>query len=377
MPEPSVVALRYIAEDASTGYGDWADRLVRAIRDHGTTVEYLGWSHPVDGAVLSLERFSRDERPRDRVPAGAPTVAHLVPEYYPFVRELVPDGRFIAHTVWEADRIPDHWPALLNDTDLVVVPTDWNRDVFIEGGVRVPIAVVPLVACDPVAADGAGALDIPGELLVFYSIGRWDQRKAMFHVVEAFLRAFTREDPVLLVVKTGSKIEMPPAEGWGNDNPLASTPAWQLARLVSRHRNPAHIRLEVGDWTEDQIAGLHARGDCYVSLTHGEGWGMGAFDACAYGNPVVATGWGGALAYLDAESASLVEARLVPVEHVHSAFSPDQRWAEPDLDHAVELLRAVARDVGAARARAEPLRQRVLQTYAPAAIARTFLDALA
>ena len=37
---------------------------------------------------------------------------------------------------------------------------------------------------------------------------------------------------------------------------------------------------------------IHAIGDCYVSLTHGEGWGMGAFDAATLGKPVLITGWG-------------------------------------------------------------------------------------
>jgi glycosyltransferase involved in cell wall biosynthesis len=377
MPAASAATLRYIAEDAPTGYGDWANRLVRALRDHGAEVEYLGWPNTVAGAAPVLSRFSRDERPRECVSADAPTVVHLVPEYYPLVRELVPYGRFIGHTVWEADRIPDHWPGLLNETDLVIVPTEWNRDVFVEGGVRVPVAVVPPVARVPVLRDGGAPLDIPDELIVFYAIGRWDQRKAMFHAVEAFLRAFTGDDPVVLVVKTGPKIEMPPTEEWGTDNPRAWTTGWQVARLVSRHRHPAQLRLEVGDWTDDQIAALHARGDCYVSLTRGEGWGMGAFDACAYGNPVVATGWGGALAFLDDEGASLVETRIIPVEHVYASYSPDQRWAEPNLDHAVELLRTVASDVAAARARAGPLQERVLRDYAPTVVAREFLKVLA
>ena len=370
-------SLRYVAEDAPTGYGDAADRLVRAVRGSGAQVEYRGWSNTRGGAAPAFVRFSRDDRPRDRVPAGAPTVVHLVPEYYPLVRTVMADGPFVAHTVWESDRIPNHWPDLLNETDLVIVPTEWNRDVFLDGGVRVPVAVVPHVACDPISGDGGEPLGLPDDVVVFYAIGRWDQRKAMFHTVDAFLKAFTSDDPVVLVVKTGPRIEMPPAKEWGTSNPLAWTTGWQMARLVSRYSRPATIRLEVGDWTAAQIAGLHTRGDCYVTLTHGEGWGIGAFDACAYGNHVVATGWGGLLEFLDADSASLVSSTVIPVEHhAFASYSPDQRWAEPDLDEAVEFLRAVARDPEQARTRATPLRDRVLRDFAAPVVAQTFLDVI-
>jgi glycosyltransferase involved in cell wall biosynthesis len=368
-------SLRYIAEDAPSGYGDAADRLVRALRAGGTRVEYRGWSDTLSGAEPETVPFSRDDHPFERALPHAPTVAHLVPEYYPLVREYVGDGAFVAHTVWETDRIPQHWPGLLNATDLAVVPSEWNRTVFRDGGVRVPVVAIPHVACEPVTS--SQSLGVPDDLIVFYTIGRWNERKAVFHTVRAFLDAFTADDPVALVVKTGAWTEMPPAPGFGDDNPLRFTTGWQLAAIVSSYRKPAAVRLETGTWSPDRIAALHTRGDCYVGLARGEGWGIGAFDACAYGNPVVATGWGGVLEYLTPDGASLVDYELRPVEHfAFDSYSPDQRWAEPNLEHAVELLRAVADNLDRARARAAALRDRVLRDFAPDVVSRRFLDAL-
>jgi glycosyltransferase involved in cell wall biosynthesis len=370
----SPVALRYVAQDARTGYGDAADRLVRAVRDSGVRVEYRGWSDTSAGAPPALVPCSRDPIPSERAEPEAPTVAHLVPEHYPFVRSVVPPGPFVAHTVWESDRLPQHWPALLNETDLVVVPTAWNRDVFTASGVRTPIAIVPHVATAAAPGDGGASLAVPDDLLVFYAIGRWDERKAMFLSVRAFLDAFTAADPVVLVVKTGPRTEMPPV-AWGAANPLAWTTAWQVAALVREYPNPARVQVEAETWPEARIAGLHARGDCYLSLARGEGWGLGAFDATAYGNPVIATGWGGFLEYLDAETAYLVDHTLTPVEHHEfSSYSPDQLWASPDLDHAVALLREVAADPARARSRAARSRDRVRGDYAPARVAQRFLD---
>jgi glycosyltransferase involved in cell wall biosynthesis len=368
--------LRYVAEDAPTGYGDAADRLVRAVRGTGARVELRGWSNTLGGAAPALLPFSRDPLPHEAAAPGAPTVAHLVPEHYPLVRSVVADGPLVAHTVWETDRLPRHWPELLHASDRVIVPTHWNREVFTASGVRTPIAVVPHVATTPHPGDGGVGLGVDADDFVFYTIGRWDERKAVFLAIEAYLCAFTAADPVVLVVKTGPHLEMPPGE-WGAGNPRSWTTAWHVASVVRQFRNPARVRLEVEPWNDDRIAGLHARGDCYLTLARGEGWGMGAFDASAYGNPVIATGWGGFLAYLDDSSAFLVDHTLTPVEHhASTSYSRDQQWAAPDLDHAVDLLRAVVADPDAARGRAALARARVLDECAPARVAATFLHAL-
>ena len=65
---------------------------------------------------------------------------------------------------------------------------------------------------------------------------------------------------------------------------------------------------------------------------------------------------------------------LVPVEHeTPRSYSPDQRWAEPDVAHAAELLRQIAADRRAARRRAAPLQDRVLREYAPQVVAQRLL----
>lgn len=368
-------ALRYVAEDGSTGYSVAAGRLVEALRSVGVGVELLGLSQTHRGAAAEWVAHSRDDPAQAaKAAADAPTVMHLVPEHLPHVRRAT-TGKFFVHTVWETDRLPVHWPALLNRSDGVLVPSTWNRDTFAASGVRVPIEVVPHVACQPTQAPGE-RLAIPDDLVVFYTISRWDERKLPALTVRAFLEAFTADDPVLLVVKTGPLSEMPAPDGWGRESPLYLTTGWQVARLVRAYPRPARVQLWVDDWDDARIAALHARGDCYVTLTHGEGWGLGSFDACAYGNSVIATGWSGHLAYLEG-STTLVDYDLVPVDSsAAGSYAPDQLWAQARLEHAVELLRRVAADPAGARRCAQPLRERVLRDYAGPAVAARFLNAL-
>ncbi len=361
--------LRYIAQDELTGYGDAADRLVRALRASGVRVEYRGWPALTAADPLTLRRHSRDPLPDEHSVPGAPTIAHLVPAHHSHVRtalDALPGGAgpLLWHTVWETDRLPKHWPALLNRVDRVIVPTVWNREVFEMSGVSKPIAVVPHVACDPGPGDGGVALGLPPDVVVFYTISRWDQRKDPAAVIHAFLEAFTADDPVALVVKTTPIPPSPVIGNRRNEAVMAGDTVLEVERIMREHRRPALVRVETEDWSPARIAGLHSRGDCFVSLSHGEGWNVGAFDAAAYGNPVVVTGWGGSLAWLELSTAYLVDHDLEPVDHVEPwTFSPEQHWAVARRAHAVELLREVAADLHAARRRADPLRTKVLHDY--------------
>jgi len=367
--------LRYLAEDARSGYGDAADRLVRALRGAGVPIEYRGWNG--DATPPQPVRHSRDPHPRARAPRDAPTIVHLVPEHYPHVAAALPDSPLVAHTVWETDRIPEHWPGLLRGFEQVVVPTTWNQAVFEASGIAAPVVVVPHVACDPTPGDRGAPLELPDDVTVFYTIARWDERKAPAAVIQAFLEAFTADDPVALVVKTTPHVQYPPPTGWATPSRLLGTTLLEIARITSRYPRPPLVRVEVDDWTPDRVAGLHHRGDCYVSLSHGEGWGLGAFDAAAYGNPVVITGWGGPLAYLDPDAAFLVEYDLEPVQHHAPEFyGPRQRWAVPRLEHGVALLREVAASPTTARRRAAPLQTAVREGFAPARVAEQFLTAV-
>ena len=123
---------------------------------------------------------------------------------------------------------------------------------------------------------------------------------------------------------------------------------------------------------------LHQRGDCFVSLTKGEGWGLGAFDAAGHGNCVIMTGFGGQLDYLDNENAYLVDYRLTPArdDFARSSFMPDQNWAEADIQHAARLMKYVYSHQEEARAKAARLQRRILQDFSEQAVVPRFLEVL-
>ena len=317
-----------------------------------------------------LQRFCGRDIPYDTV------VVHMVPEYFPEWVEREPGKRMFGYTVWETDCVPRHWLACLNAMDTIIVPCDWNREVFEQGGVRVPVRVVPHAAAPAGPADPHLGLSARESDFVFYSINTWSPRKNTAALLEAYLSNFTRDDPVVLVLKTGE---------WDMTSPFLPvvrrflhTTKRSLRRIMSRYPNAARIELIVDHLSDAQVSGLHARGDCFVSLCHAEGWGMGAFDACLHGNPVIITGYGGQLEYLPSEAAYLVDYEMVPVDvsMVRKSYSPDQRWAEAKIEHAGKLMRQAFENHEEAKQRGEALRKHVSARFHSETVARQFVEAL-
>jgi glycosyltransferase involved in cell wall biosynthesis len=115
-----------------------------------------------------------------------------------------------------------------------------------------------------------------------------------------------------------------------------------------------------------------------VALTRGEGWGLTLTEAASWGNPIVVTGHGGQLDHLDDSTALLVDHRLVPVVDPGNrpSYTPDQRWAEPSVDHAAALLRQVLDDPAGARTCGTAGRARMAERYGPSTVAAAFVAAV-
>jgi hypothetical protein len=345
----------YAALDEASGYGTAALRLYGALRAAGQDVAWLPFRPGPDWGL--------GYQPAGPTTTADTVVAHLTPEYYPRMRQLVPGASLVAHTVWETDRLPRHWPELVEMTDRVIVPCRWNAEVF-RAEVSIPVAVVPHVAVEVRRTTSPTWSNIGDDTFVCYSIAPWTARKAPWLTVAAYAEAFRGDDDVLLVLLTS------PTDFTSGGGTVVA-----MARALAGHPDPPKVLLVTRKLDEAELAALHTRADCFVSLCRSEGWGLGAFDAGAYGNEVVITGFGGQLDYLDREVARLVDHDLVPVDDPVGApsYTPDQTWAEPSVAHAAALLREAldTRD----QARGARLAARIAERYHGPRIAAAFAAA--
>jgi glycosyltransferase involved in cell wall biosynthesis len=188
--------------------------------------------------------------------------------------------RSAAITMHELDHLPASkrdWVDILNRLDLLITPTAWNRDVWRQVGVTVPIEVIPL------GIDTASYFPVTGRrctfLCVHENLGGDSSREDWLDTLRAYLGAFGVEDDVRLVVKTW---KWKPAE-------FAAARLGVLAELGVGEEQAAAIDVLDGVLSAEEMRELYQRAWLFLKNANREGWSMPCTEALACGTPVAAT----------------------------------------------------------------------------------------
>lgn len=252
---------------------------------------------------------------------------HTTPEFWSDKKDSTAVN--IGYTIWETTKLHPHWPGYINsNVTKVLVGCEWNKKVFKESGVTIPVGVVPhginmkeFDNIKPYQISGVKDTDF-----VFYGIFQWTERKNPMALLKAYYHAFEGRDDVVLVLKT-----------YRNNYSAVEKDAVRASITKLKYYMPMRhyprVMLISNMLTEQEISGLHKTGNCYVSLDRGEGFGLSPFSAGAAGNPIIVTNFGGSTEYAKEDNSYLVDYRLTPVFGM--PWSPwyrgDQCWAEPDI----------------------------------------------
>jgi glycosyltransferase involved in cell wall biosynthesis len=262
--------------------------------------------------------------------------------------------RLIVLTTWETESLPPRAVEGLNQVLEVWVPCSFNREVF-QRQLQTPVFQLPHpVSTAPDScmdrAEIENILGVKEDDYVFLTVATWQERKNLPGMVEAFVRAFSGNPKFKLVIKT--------LFGFTSAEDAVKQTAAAIRR-VKTTPFPAEEQIKVfaNRWPDDAMAGLMQRADCYVSLHSGEGWCYPLFDAACNGTPVIATGYSGPMDYLDPRYHRLVRYEMTQCDTrrqpSYFTFTPDMKWAKPDLSHATELMREVYENREAAKQQAQ------------------------
>jgi glycosyltransferase involved in cell wall biosynthesis len=106
----------------------------------------------------------------------------------------------------------------------------------------------------------------------------------------------------------------------------------------------ADKRIRVIDHTmsSEELTGLLANCDCYISLHRSEGFGFGPADAMGLGKPVITTAYSGVTDFCNSETALPIDYVLDRVPQGAYPFMDAKRqyyWASPDIDAAAFQMR--------------------------------------
>jgi len=174
----------------------------------------------------------------------------------------------------------------------------------------------------------------------FLTVAQFGPRKNLLNTIKWFIEEFRNED-VGLVVKSNI------AKNCLMDRNRLQSDLTKFLRQQGERQ--CKVFLLHGDMTDAEMHSLyqHPQINAFVSLPHGEGFGLPIFEAAYSGLPVVSTGWSGQLDFLvDAKGKEQfynVAFDLQPVQkevHWEGVIVPDSMWAFAREGSAKEQMRA-------------------------------------
>lgn len=353
---------------SSSGYGTISRSMVMNIFNSGNynvSLVPVGWGysstiHPskdVDDALIFMAN--------NRISEGSDFVWMQigVPHEFKRVSSTVNIG---VTAGLEVEQYPSVWAQYCNQMSAIIVLSSFVKERLIKCGVSVPIYVV-----NP-GVDTTIFNNLPNKELLsdlnfptkfnFLTVGQWlpggvgEDRKNIPATILTVLDAFSDNSDVGIVVKT-----------YINNN---SSPdryiVLERMREILGSKYYGRVHIVHGNLTDSEMASLYKKCDAFVSLTHGEGYFMPLLEAVACDLPVVVTGWGGHMDFIDSNLAATIEYKfdqVPPASWMPNLLGQGQFWAYPDYEKAKNRLRKVHTGYNIARQKAEQLGKKIRENF--------------
>ena len=249
----------------------------------------------------------------------------------------------ILYTMLEVDGLPDEWIAGCNNyADEVWVADSFNVQTFKDAGVTKPIRVMPLgidknyfhPKIKPLAIEYLNEVN-------FVVVGEWGLRKNIEYTIDCFKKAFTKDTPVSLWIKTHY--------GGGTGHPLDKI----RNKLKEYHELSGPPVMAIISTNEDvnkrnyrryfphyMMGSFYRSFDLLVNLSNGEGADMPAKEALACGVPVMRNSFSSKDFLIDTPGVVLVDHDLeFPGKNTGCPYyncKEEIRWGRPNEKSIIE-----------------------------------------
>ena len=278
--------------------------------------------------------------------------ADFIPEVIGNLPKKFTKNRYnIGLWAWEMPEFPDRWEKSFSYLDEIWVPSEFVRKAVSE---KSPIPVVTMphsvrLMNQPYLK--RMFFDLPEDRFLFlsmYDVHSIQERKNPKAAIEAYKLAFPKESSdAALVVKVNNANEA------------------ELEEVQGFIENRADIIIINGAFSRYEVDSLIACCDCFISLHRSEGFGLVLAEAMALGKPVIATNWSANQDFMSEENAACVNYSLVKLEKDYGPYDAGQHWAEPDLDHAAQLVKMIFSDRDYSKSVGEHARDSMIKILSP------------
>jgi len=281
---------------------------------------------------ITSDKASRFERML-KVPMieGAPLV--VMQKWQDDIPET--DRDVYIYSLFETDRIPKAWIDGFKKAKKVFTFSKFNRDNWLMDIPNVSRLGIGITDAFRYEKGVANILNAKG--YKFVSVGDYTERKGFDVLLDAYCEEFTAKDDVTLILKI-------------HQGGFTATHKELLRVSISNHikhyKNAPRVILCMDKLYYDDLPKLYNACDCFVLSSRGEGIGLPVAEAMACGLPVIVTGGGGYMDFVENDVNGLTigyEERYVdsPEYIAKCPQALNHKWLEPDKEDLKIKMRAL------------------------------------
>jgi glycosyltransferase involved in cell wall biosynthesis len=279
-------------------------------------------------------------------------------------REKLEEKYNIAIWGWELERFGEQIAPNTQGVNEIWVYSRHVQDSISQITTVPVVRMPPPILIEQTSDNPRSLFDLPQNQIIFlfsFSMASMTAKKNPYGIIEAFRRAFgNSSDGPLLVLKTQHKSKDMDA----------------FTAELYRRAGEINARVISEGLTRQEMNDLLAACSCYVSLHRSEGFGLAMAEAMSLGKPVIATHYSGNTDFMTLSNCYPVKYHLREIQlqdliydtHYADMFQTGLRWAEPDLDHAAELMQHIVENPTEAAQVGQQAAVDINQTLSPAVI---------
>ena len=267
----------------------------------------------------------------------------------------------------ETTAVSNNWIEHCNKMDLVLVPSEHSKEGFVKalyekmqqlpngqqqkvGELKLekPIEVlfegVDESVFKPIDDSSLNLVDDIKEDFAFLHVGLWgkgdygEDRKDISKLVKVFYESFAnkKKQPALILKTAGATFSI-------LDKESCLQKINNVKNMFPKDWNLPNVYLLHGSLSSEEMNKLynHPKVKCFVSLTHGEGFGRPMLEASMIGLPVITSAWSGQMDFLSQTDSMLLGGELVQVpksQHWKDIIIPESQWFNINEQQAYKAM---------------------------------------
>lgn len=260
----------------------------------------------------------------------------------------------------ETTTIPNEWIDHLNSMNKIITISEFSKQGMLttkvqDRKVNVPIDVIEYPVKQFNKTINTTNFDSIKTKFNFIHVGQWAPRKNLEKMITWFIEEFKNDSDVGLILKLQTK---------SNSTPDRYECKRKLFDITNKYNDrKCKIYFLHGDMSDQEIHNLIMLDSTkvFVSATHGEGWGLGLFEAAYSGLPVVTPDFSGYKEFLYADKpdkngknklrpyfqrVNFELKQLEPQHFMPGLLQPGMFWAYPMENDFKRKIREIYKDYG-------------------------------